>query len=102
MRPLDFKSLFEAAPGSYLVLDPDLIIVAASDGYLEETGTVREAILGRELRDRGADAMQVQRRDVQPPGGGEGAGLGRGSSFWVEVPVAEGPVQRADRQRVNV
>jgi signal transduction histidine kinase/CheY-like chemotaxis protein len=95
MRPLDFKSLFEAAPGSYLVLDPDLVIVAASDAYLEETATVREAILGRALfevfpgdpgeeglpgdgamraslervlRDRVADAMEVQRHDVQRDG----------------------------------
>jgi signal transduction histidine kinase/ActR/RegA family two-component response regulator len=95
MRPLDFKSLFEAAPGSYLVLDPDLVIVAASDAYLEETATVREAILGRALfevfpgdpgeeglpgdgamraslervlRDRVADAMEVQRHDVQLDG----------------------------------
>ena len=95
MRPLDFKSLFEAAPGSYLVLDPDLVIVAASDAYLETTGTVREEILGRKLfevfpgdpaeeglpgdgamraslervlRDRVADAMEVQRQDVQVPG----------------------------------
>jgi PAS domain-containing protein len=49
MRPLDFKSLFEEAPGSYMVLDPNLILVAANDAYLEETATVREAILGREL-----------------------------------------------------
>ena len=96
MRPLDFKSLFEAAPGSYLVLDPELRIVAASDAFLEESSTVREAILGRELfevfpgdpaadglpgdgamraslervlRDRVADAMEVQRHDVQLPGG---------------------------------
>jgi signal transduction histidine kinase/CheY-like chemotaxis protein len=95
MRPLDFKSLFEAAPGSYLVLDPDLVIVAASDAYLEETATVREAILGRALfevfpgdpgeeglpgdgamraslervlRDGVADAMEVQRHDVQLDG----------------------------------
>jgi signal transduction histidine kinase/ActR/RegA family two-component response regulator len=100
MRPLDFKSLFEAAPGSYLVLDPDLVIVAASDAYLEETATDREAILGRALfevfpgdpgeeglpgdgamraslervlRDRVADAMEVQRHDVRLPGATGGA-----------------------------
>jgi CheY-like chemotaxis protein len=100
MRPLDFKSLFEAAPGSYLVLDPDLVIVAASDAYLEETATVREAVLGRALfevfpgdpgeeglpgdgamraslervlRDRVADAMEVQRHDVRLPGATGGA-----------------------------
>ena len=49
MRPLDFESLFEAAPGSYLVLDPDLVIVAVSDAYLRDTMTVRASILGRGL-----------------------------------------------------
>jgi signal transduction histidine kinase/CheY-like chemotaxis protein len=100
MRPLDFKSLFEAAPGSYLVLDPTLVVVAVSDAYLRETATVRDAILGRKLfevfpgdpakeglpgdgamraslervlRDRVADAMEVQRHDVQVPGATDGA-----------------------------
>ena len=44
----DFRLLFERVPGSYLVLDPDLIIVAASDAYLETTMTRREDILGRD------------------------------------------------------
>jgi signal transduction histidine kinase len=44
----DFRLLFEQVPGSYLVLDPDLIIVAASDAYLETTMTRREEILGRD------------------------------------------------------
>jgi signal transduction histidine kinase len=30
----DFRALFEAAPGLYLVLSPDLRIVAVSDAYL--------------------------------------------------------------------
>ena len=34
---LDFKALFESAPGLYLVLDPNLRIVAASDAYLQAT-----------------------------------------------------------------
>ena len=33
-RSPDFRSLFESAPGLYLVLTPDLTIVAASDAYL--------------------------------------------------------------------
>ena len=49
MRPPDFRSLFEAAPGSYLVLDPELVIVGVSDSYLRDTMTVREEILGRPL-----------------------------------------------------
>jgi signal transduction histidine kinase len=44
----DFRLLFEQVPGSYLVLDPDLIIVAASNAYLETTMTRREDILGRD------------------------------------------------------
>ena len=31
-RP-DFRTLFESAPGSYLVLTPSLVIVAVSDTY---------------------------------------------------------------------
>src|SRR5215831_1153826 len=47
----DFRALFEAAPGLYLVLLPDLRIVAASDAYLSATMTKREEILGRGLFD---------------------------------------------------
>jgi signal transduction histidine kinase len=43
----DFRMLFEAAPGLYLVLAPDLRVVAVSDTYLRATMTNREAILGR-------------------------------------------------------
>lgn len=90
--PADFKSLFESVPGSYLVLDPELTIVAVSDNYLEATMTERERILGRELfevfpdnpdepgatgvgnvrasldrvrRDLVQDAMAVQKYDIQ-------------------------------------
>src|SRR5579885_1421175 len=45
----DYKALFEAAPGHYLVLQPDLTIVAVSDAYLRATMTKREEILGRAL-----------------------------------------------------
>jgi PAS domain-containing protein len=48
-RPLDFRSLFESAPDCYLVLDPELVIVAVSDAYLRATMTRREDILGRGL-----------------------------------------------------
>jgi signal transduction histidine kinase/HAMP domain-containing protein len=43
----ELKSLFESLPGLYLVLTPDLRIVAASDAYLSATLTTREGILGR-------------------------------------------------------
>jgi len=99
-RPLDFKSLFEAAPGSYLVLDPELVIVAVSDAYLTATMTRREEILGRALfevfpdnpddpqatgvgnlrasldrvrRDRVADTMAVQKYDIRRPDSAGGA-----------------------------
>ena len=49
--PPDFRALFEAAPGLYLVLTPALHIVAASDAYLRATKTAREAILGRHVFD---------------------------------------------------
>src|SRR5207248_8730829 len=52
LRPLpDFRALFESAPGLYLVLTPELKIVAVSDAYLRATMTRREEILGRGLFD---------------------------------------------------
>ncbi len=42
-----FRAFFEALPGLYLVLKADLTIVAASDLYLQATGTTREGIVGR-------------------------------------------------------
>jgi signal transduction histidine kinase len=42
----DFRALFEAGPGCYLVLDPALRIVAVSHSYLRATMTRREAIVG--------------------------------------------------------
>jgi len=92
----DFRSLFESAPGLYLVLDPDFGIVAASDAYLDATMTKREEILGRNIFDvfpdnpddsgatgegnlraslervrqhREPDAMAVQKYDVRRPAG---------------------------------
>jgi len=46
---LQFRAFFEALPGSYLVLTPDLKIIAVSDAYLRATMTKREEILGRDL-----------------------------------------------------
>jgi signal transduction histidine kinase/ActR/RegA family two-component response regulator len=90
----DFRTLFEAVPGLYLVLDPDLRIVAVSDAYLAATMTRRPAILGRGIfevfpdnpddrtatgegnlsaslarvqHDRVPDAMAVQKYDVRRP-----------------------------------
>jgi signal transduction histidine kinase len=47
----DFRALFESSPGLYLVLDPDLQIVAVSDAYLAATMTRRADILGRGIFD---------------------------------------------------
>ncbi len=46
-RAPDFQTLFESAPGLYLVLKPDLTIVAVSEAYLRATMTERAKILGR-------------------------------------------------------
>lgn len=48
---VDFKTLFESCPQLYLVLSPDLNIVAASDAYLAATMTDRAGILGRNIFD---------------------------------------------------
>jgi two-component system sensor histidine kinase/response regulator len=45
----DFRRLFEGAPGLYLVLDPQLTIVAVSNAYLAATMTTRENIPGRNV-----------------------------------------------------
>jgi PAS domain S-box-containing protein len=52
-EPPDFRELFEAVPGLYLVLRPDPAhtIVAVSTAYLQATLTEREAIVGRGLFD---------------------------------------------------
>ena len=50
-QSLDFRALFESAPGLYLVLDPELRIVAVSDAYLAATMTDRDRITGRGVFD---------------------------------------------------
>lgn len=44
---VDFRALFESAPGSCLALSPELTIVAVSDEYLRATMTKRIEILDR-------------------------------------------------------
>ena len=48
-KEIDFKALFESAPGLYLVLSPDLIILAISDAYANATMTKREEIIDKHL-----------------------------------------------------
>ena len=45
----DFRKLFEAMPGLFLVRRPDLTIAAASDPYLRAPMTERETIIGRDI-----------------------------------------------------
>ena len=44
--PPDYRTLFEAAPDLYLVLDSNLAIVAASDAYLRTMQRERDDVLG--------------------------------------------------------
>jgi PAS domain S-box-containing protein len=69
----DFRALFEAAPGHFLVLATDLTIIAVSDAYLEVTATRRADILGRGLfeifpdnpGDPGADGVRNLRASLE-------------------------------------
>jgi two-component system, cell cycle sensor histidine kinase and response regulator CckA len=47
----DFAAIFRALPGQYLVVTPELEIVAVSDAYLAATRTTRGDILGHGLFD---------------------------------------------------
>jgi PAS domain S-box-containing protein len=53
LMPLDFDSIFLAAPNPYLVLSPDptFTVVGVNDAYLAATDTSRAAIVGRALFD---------------------------------------------------
>jgi len=101
--------MFESAPGLYLVLKPDLTIVAVSDAYLRATMTERARILGRGLfeifpgnpDEPGAtgvpnlqsslervlagkvpDAMAVQKYDIRRP---DSEGGGFEERYWSPV-----------------
>lgn len=108
---LDFKLLFEQAPGLFLILkpDPDFTILTASDAYLSATLTEREKIVGRGLFEvfpdnpddpkatgtsnlraslervlarKTADTMAVQKYDIRRP---ENEGGGFEERFWSPV-----------------
>src|SRR6185369_13475141 len=51
MAEPNYENLFKNLPGSYLVLEPSLRIVAASDAYLSATSTDRSDLVGRLLFD---------------------------------------------------
>ncbi len=113
----DFQALFQSAPGLYLVLAPDLAIVAASDAYLRATMTTREQLLGRGifdafpdnpddplatgtrnlrtslervLQDKVPDSMAVQKYDIRRP---DSEGGGFEERYWSPV---NSPVLDAD------
>ena len=115
----DFQLLFESAPGLYLVLLPDLTIVAASNNYLSATMRRREDLIGvqlfeafpdnpddaaatgvanlrasinRVLKTRLADAMAVQKYDIARPSI-EGGGFEE--RFWSPI---NSPVLGPDQQ----
>ncbi|TGL31624.1 response regulator [Leptospira koniambonensis] len=102
----DFRLLFESIPGLYLVLSPELKIIAVSDGYLNATRTERDKILGRGIFDvfpdnpddpeatgvsnlhssllrvletKAPDTMAVQKYDIQLP---EEEGGGFAVKYW--------------------
>jgi signal transduction histidine kinase len=103
---VDFHNLFESAPGLYLVLSPELKILAVSNAYLNATLTKREEIISKGIFDvfpdnaddpaasgvgnlraslqrvleTGApDAMAVQKYDIQRP---ESEGGGFEEKYW--------------------
>jgi signal transduction histidine kinase/PAS domain-containing protein len=105
----DFQRLFEAAPGAYLVLTPDFIIVAVTDAYLSTTMRRREELIGRYIFDafpdnpddaaatgvgnlraslervlhtRRADSMPLQRYDISRP---EATGGGWEERYWSPI-----------------
>jgi signal transduction histidine kinase/CheY-like chemotaxis protein len=106
---VDFRALFEAAPGSFLVLDPELRIVAVSDAYVAATMIRRDDVLDRGIFEvfpdnpddpgasgvgnlRGslervlktgrADTMAVQKYDIRRP---ESEGGGFEVRYWSPV-----------------
>jgi signal transduction histidine kinase/CheY-like chemotaxis protein len=107
--PPGFQALFQSTPGLYLVLAPDLAIVAVTDAYLNATMTQREDILGRGVFDvlpdnpndpsatgvrnlrtslervlqgKTSDAMAVQKYDIRKP---ESEGGGFEERYWSPV-----------------
>jgi PAS domain S-box-containing protein len=108
-KEVDFRAVFESAPGMYLVLDRDFRIVAVTDAYLRATSTLREQILGRgvfevfpdnpddpsangvqnlraslqRVLEKGApDVMPIQRYDIRRP---ESEGDGFEERYWSPI-----------------
>jgi PAS domain S-box-containing protein len=49
--PLDFAQIFNTLPGLYIVLSPELVILAVSDAYLRATMATRDGVIGQVLFD---------------------------------------------------
>lgn len=119
MPPLDFQLLFESAPDLYLVLSPELNIIAVSNAYLRATMTERAFIMGkhifevfpdnpddasangvsnlhasleRALRTRMPDTMALQKYDIRRS---EADGGGFEERYWSPVNT---PVLGADQR----
>ena len=113
--------LFESWPGMYLVLDPELVIMAVSDVHLAATMTRRSDVIGRTIFDafpdnpdapeadgvarlrasldqvrqhKVADTMAVQQYDVRRPGSDEFE-----TRYWS---VVNSPVLDHDRNLVYI
>jgi PAS domain S-box-containing protein len=113
--PPDFRVLFESVPGLYLILQPDLKIIAVSNAYAKATMTERTKILGkglfevfpdnpddktatgtsnlrsslmRVLQSRTRDTMAVQKYDIQRP---QAEGGGFEVRYWspVNTPILD-------------
>jgi len=123
LRPVDYRVLFESLPQKYVVVDPDLVIVAVSDTYLRATLTQRETMVGRPLfevfpdnpddpategarnlkasltrvqRQRTRDTMSVQKYDIPRP---DAVGGGFEERFWS---VVNSPVLATDGSVVSI
>jgi PAS domain S-box-containing protein len=117
MAEPNYEDVFKNLPGSYLVLEPSLRIVAASDAYLKATSSVRSELVGhflfdvfprnheypsvdavretrasieRVLQGRVADSLAVQRDDIRRP---ESEGGGFETQYWSS---SNSPVLGAD------
>ena len=62
---LDFRRLFESAPGPYLVLASDLTIVSVTDAYLQVTGRTRAELIGRSVLDFCPEYHEEHRRLIE-------------------------------------
>lgn len=112
---IDYKSIFESAPGLYLLLDPDFNIIGVSNTYLQATMVTREQILGRNvfevfpdnpddpaatgtqnlldsltsvLKNKKMNTMAIQKYDIRRP---DSAGGGFEERYWspINCPVLD-------------